>query len=233
VTLAADGVEALERFEEAAFEMVVVDIEMPRLTGLDVIRAIRARRDGRENTPIVALTAYAMREHRDRIGEAGANGLISKPITSIDALARGLAMHMTAPAAAPAGRADAPEGGSEGAEAAEGPVIDRTVYEALSAAIGASMMSELLEKVAADLTNARNELSAALDPLDFAPIRAASHILISVAGAVGAVRLQRCARRLNIAACAADQTTVTALVPACTAEIDAAIAFTDDERAGA
>ena len=54
--------------------------------------------------PIVALTAYAMREHRDRIAAAGANGLISKPVTSIEALGRGLAAHVAlrrAPARAP------------------------------------------------------------------------------------------------------------------------------------
>jgi CheY-like chemotaxis protein len=229
VTLASDGVEALERFEEAAFDLVVVDIEMPRLTGLDVIRTIRARRDGRATTPIVALTAYALREHRDRIAEAGANGLISKPITSIDALAKGLAGHVNAYSAAPASRGAEPEA----AEAPEGPVIDRAIYEALATAIGAEMMSELLEKVAADLTGARDELSSALDPLDCAPIRAASHILISVAGAVGAVRLQRCAKLLNTAATAGELAAVTGLVPVCVAEIDAAVAFTDAERAGA
>jgi len=87
--------------------------------------------------------------------------------------------------------------------------------------------------VAADLTGARDELSGALDPLDCAPIRAASHILISVAGAVGAVRLQRCARLLNTAATAGELATVTGLVPVCIAEIDAAVAFTDAERVGA
>ena len=75
-------------------DLVVVDIEMPRLTGLDVIRAIRARTDAKAHVPIVALTAYAMREHRDRIAAAGANGLIAKPITSIEALGRALAAYV-------------------------------------------------------------------------------------------------------------------------------------------
>ena len=69
---------------------------MPRLTGLDVIRAIRARGDAKAHVPIVALTAYAMREHRDRIAAAGANGLIPKPITSIEGLGRALAAHVRA-----------------------------------------------------------------------------------------------------------------------------------------
>ena len=78
VTVCSDGVEALERFEREPVDLVVVDIEMPRLSGLDVIRAIRARGDARAQVPIVALTAYAMREHRERIAAAGANGLISE-----------------------------------------------------------------------------------------------------------------------------------------------------------
>ena len=45
VTVCSDGVEALERFDAEPFDLVVVDIEMPRLSGLDVIRAIRARGD--------------------------------------------------------------------------------------------------------------------------------------------------------------------------------------------
>ena len=176
------------------FDLVVVDIEMPRLSGLDVIRAIRARSDGRAQVPIVALTAYAMREHRERIAAAGANGLISKPITSIDALGRGLAAHVR--------RGSAPAAGDAGAGA--GPDRERSrqgrwsisaIYEALCEAIGAEMMAELLEKVVADLLAAQRELGGALEPLDRAPIRAASHILISVAGAIGAARLQRCARR--------------------------------------
>ncbi len=103
VTVCADGVEALERFDQGPVDLVVVDIEMPRLSGLDVIRAIRARSDARAQVPIVALTAYAMREHRERIAAAGANGLISKPVTSVEALRRGLAAHLR-PRGAPRGR---------------------------------------------------------------------------------------------------------------------------------
>lgn len=226
VTLASDGIETLERFEEAEFDIVVVDIEMPRMTGLDVIRTIRGRGDRRARTPIVALTAYALREHRERIAGAGADGLISKPITSIEALARGLAPHVGATP-----RRSAPPPVAPPRE--DGTVVDRAVYDSLAAAIGAEMMSELLEKVAVDLTNARAELSGARDPLDYGPIRSASHILISVAGAVGATRLQHCARRLNTAAVSGERAATADLVPACIAEIDAAVAFTAAERAGA
>ena len=98
-----------------------------------MIRAIRARGDARAQVPIVALTAYAMREHRERIAAAGANGLISKPITSVEALGRGLAAHV-APRAAPARRAADAGGARRGRR---GPVIDPAIYDALCEAIGA------------------------------------------------------------------------------------------------
>lgn len=225
VTVCADGIEALERFDERPVDLVVVDIEMPRLSGLDVIRAIRARGDARAQVPIVALTAYAMREHRERIAAAGANGLISKPITSVEALRRGLAAHLTL-VGPPAEAAD------PGATPT-GPVIDAAIFAALVEAIGADTMGELLDKVTADLLAAQRELVGALASLDPAPIRSASHILISVAGALGAVRLQACARALNGAAHGEAGDDLGDGVRSCIAEIDAAVAFARARRAEA
>jgi len=224
VTVCADGVEALERFEAGEIDLVVVDIEMPRLSGLDVIRAIRARGDARARVPIVALTAYAMREHRERIAAAGANGVISKPVTSVEELGRGLAAHVArAPAALPGGAAPAVDTG--------GPVIDQATYAALEAAIGPETMGELLDKVVADLLAAREDLAKAVDELDRASIRSASHILVSVAGAVGAVRLQSCARELNSVALAGAPERVAVATRRCMVEIDAAVAAVRDRRA--
>jgi CheY-like chemotaxis protein len=227
VVVASDGVEALECFEAAEFDIVVVDIEMPRLSGLDVIRSIRARDDARALTPIVALTAYALREHRDQIAQAGANGLISKPIPSIEALGRGLAEHL--PGKRRLGTVETqPEAGETQPDAA--PAIDRSIYEALLVAIGEEMAGELLEKVEADLDSARSELAGALDPVETGALRGASHILISVAGAVGATRLQDCARQLNTAAHAGSGPELAGQAQECVAEIEAALAFLRAER---
>jgi two-component system, OmpR family, aerobic respiration control sensor histidine kinase ArcB len=226
VSVCADGVEALEHFDRQPVDLVVVDIEMPRLSGLDVIRAIRSRGDVRSQVPIVALTAYAMHEHRERIAAAGANGLISKPITSVEALGRALAEHVAPPARSGGpGSATAPDGTD-----LAGPVIDRVTFDALCEAIGSETMAELLEKVISDLLGAQRDLAAALDPVERGPIRTASHILISVAGAVGAVRLQDCARALNAVAHADAPDRIADGVRRCLAEIDAAVAFARGQR---
>jgi two-component system aerobic respiration control sensor histidine kinase ArcB len=224
VIVCADGVEALERFEVEPVDLVIVDIEMPRLSGLDVIRAIRARGDARAGVPIVALTAYAMREHRERIAAAGANGLIAKPITSIEALGRELAAYV-APRRVLAARALEPS------VEAHDLVIDLAVFEALCDAVGKETMAELIDKVIADLSAAQADLAAGLDGLDRVRIRSASHILVSVAGALGAVRLQASARALNTVAHTDAPDRIADGVRRCVGEIDAALAIARGQRA--
>jgi hypothetical protein len=87
------------------------------------------------------------------------------------------------------------------------------------------MMEELLEKVVADLLQARADLEAAADPIDRGPIRSASHILISVAGAVGATGLQSSARTLNVAAHDPAEAGLAEGVARCVTQIDAVVAF--------
>ena len=228
VTICSDGIEALERFDQGPFDLVIVDIEMPRMSGLDVIRAIRSRGDDKARAPIVALTAYAMREHRERIAAAGANGLISKPVTSVESLGESLVVHLprraeTAARPAAADRGDDPADG-------RGPVIDAATYAALCEAIGPELMAELLDKVIADLLAARRDLVGGSAAVDRTAIRAASHILISVAGALGALRLQACARTLNASAHTEAEATLADAVAVCAEEIDGAVAFARERR---
>jgi two-component system, OmpR family, aerobic respiration control sensor histidine kinase ArcB len=225
VIFAADGSEALESFEQSPFDLVVLDIDMPHLTGLDVVRAIRARPDRRSGTPVVALTSHATPEHRDRIAAAGADALIPKPLASVSDFGQALAFHIRP--AQPGGDAhDSPSA------APEGPVIDMTVFEGLAAALGAETMAELLENVKSDLASAEAALVEAIRRSDTAAIRATSHILIAIAGAIGAYRLQFRARRLNSAAQAGEQDGLAAKVCACLGEINAVMAFAGREAVG-
>ena len=88
VSVASDGVQALAMFGEDNFDVVLLDIEMPRMSGLEVLREIRSRDDAKTGTPLIALTAYVMQEHREQINTAGADSIIAKPIASIEALGR-------------------------------------------------------------------------------------------------------------------------------------------------
>src|SRR6202167_6314261 len=75
ITVARDGVEALERFEAAPIDLVLLDLMLPRMSGIDVCRAIRARSD----VPIIMVTAKST-ELDTVVGlEVGADDYVAKP----------------------------------------------------------------------------------------------------------------------------------------------------------
>jgi PAS domain S-box-containing protein len=79
VALAANGVEALALIDgaPAPFDLIVSDMQMPEMDGYTLARTLRERGD---DTPLVALTAHAMTEDRDRCLEAGCDAYASKPV---------------------------------------------------------------------------------------------------------------------------------------------------------
>ena len=77
-----DGREALERARAFAPDLVVMDIQMPHISGLELIEQMKADPELRA-TPIMAVTAYAARGDEERIRDAGAEGYVSKPISVI------------------------------------------------------------------------------------------------------------------------------------------------------
>jgi len=79
VTMVGDGHAAVESFQAEPFDLVVMDIRMPGLNGLDAMRAIRARPDG-SDVPIIALSADVMPEQQAEQTAAGATLSLGKPL---------------------------------------------------------------------------------------------------------------------------------------------------------
>lgn len=76
------GVEAIDRFEQERFDVILMDLQMPGLDGFDTTEAIRADEalQGSPRTPIIALTAHTTTEERDSCVAAGMDGFLSKPV---------------------------------------------------------------------------------------------------------------------------------------------------------
>ncbi|MBF0549413.1 MAG: PAS domain S-box protein [Deltaproteobacteria bacterium] len=82
VTAVNNGFEALTAFEQEHFDVILMDVQMPEMDGLEAVRKIRASTSGINdpNIPVIALTAYAMKGDREKFLEAGMNEYVSKPI---------------------------------------------------------------------------------------------------------------------------------------------------------
>ncbi|MDX2022951.1 MAG: PAS domain S-box protein [Deltaproteobacteria bacterium] len=88
VVVAADGLQALERFKQQQFDCVLMDCQMPQLDGYEATRRIRAweSEQQRKPTPIIALTANALPGDREECLQAGMNDYLSKPLRMEDLL---------------------------------------------------------------------------------------------------------------------------------------------------
>jgi len=79
VDLANDGLEAITKASECRYDLILMDMQMPKVNGLDATRQIR-QLPGGDTVPIIALTANAFQEDRRRCMEAGMNDFVSKPV---------------------------------------------------------------------------------------------------------------------------------------------------------
>jgi CheY-like chemotaxis protein len=82
VQVAGNGVEVLQMLKKEEFDLVLMDVEMPQMDGLEATRVIREREaTSGQHIPILAVTAYATREDQERCLKAGVDGYLSKPVS--------------------------------------------------------------------------------------------------------------------------------------------------------
>ncbi|SRR5579875_540952 len=76
---AADGQEALEKAARNSIDLFVLDLQMPKLDGFEVLKQLR-KQSRFQHTPVIAITASAMESDRERVIAAGFTGYITKPV---------------------------------------------------------------------------------------------------------------------------------------------------------
>jgi CheY-like chemotaxis protein len=97
--MACSGAEALERLSVEAFDIVLLDIHMPGLTGIEVVERLRASTGPERGTPVIALTADVYSRRPQEYVALGFNDFVSKPIL-VSGLMATIRRHTTAPPAA-------------------------------------------------------------------------------------------------------------------------------------
>ncbi|HEX7597264.1 MAG TPA: response regulator, partial [Polyangia bacterium] len=88
ITTVSNGLQALSALEGQRFDLVLMDVQMPDMDGMEATAEIRKReRETGGHTPIVALTAHALKGDQQRCLEGGMDGYVAKPIRAGDLLA--------------------------------------------------------------------------------------------------------------------------------------------------
>jgi CheY-like chemotaxis protein len=213
----ANGREATEALRKIPYQLVLMDIQMPEMDGLEATRIIRSA-DGEARNhgiPIIAMTASAMEQDRKRCLDAGMDDYIAKPVTP-ESLARMIKKWLAGPGPS---RADAPQGRrSLSAEAA--PSTNPDVMVAMVAMVFDE--TALLERVMGDVTLAREvvagflgdipkqieSLKSYLQASDAEGAERQAHTIKGAAAVVGGDVLRNLAFRLEEASKAGDLATV-------------------------
>jgi CheY-like chemotaxis protein/HPt (histidine-containing phosphotransfer) domain-containing protein len=188
--LVSNGLEALEALSRGSYAAILMDCQMPRMDGFEASREIRLREGGTSHTPIIAMTASAMRGERERCLAAGMDDYIAKPVRMRELQARlrrwsGAAARETSP-----GLAASQQRAGELSEApTETPGVDPSVLLELRA-FALPGESDPVTRVIAlfqrDVPGRLAGLRAMLEQGDAQALAVAAHALKGSAGAVGA-----------------------------------------------
>jgi CheY-like chemotaxis protein len=191
--VAATGREALERVAASPYDVVLMDVQMPEMDGLEAARAICARWPSGERPRIIAMTAEAMEGDREACLAAGMDDYVVKPV-NLDRLGRALSRCRPLAGEPPASVPPGPSGAEPAAVAVED-AVDRQALRELGEELGSG---EALRQVIASFLEASPALVAALRDAaargDAHAIREAAHTLKSSSAMLGARGLAtRCA----------------------------------------
>ncbi len=190
VSIALNGRQAIAMFKRHHFDLVIMDVQMPEMDGLEATRAIREfERTAGTHVPIVALTAHAMRGDRDRCLASGMDAYVTKPIRSKE-LARVIYEMMDhKPQSAACELANEPMGSSlaTNLEAEPGSLniaangqskahVDLT--QALESIDGnRQLLIELIEIFSEESSKLADEITSSIDTGDVATLRRATHTM--------------------------------------------------------
>ncbi|MEE3624875.1 response regulator [Nitrospirillum sp. BR 11752] len=198
VTLAEDGEEGVRAATApgAVFDLILMDVQMPRMDGLEATRLIRARHAD-ERVPIIALTANAMAGMREEYLEAGMDDVVAKPFDQGKFLAAVARWTSTSPHEPARAAAVDP--------LASTPVLDESVLRRLEAIAGRDQFRGLIASLVAHGYERLDRVAALRARGDLDGLRAEAHDLISTAGSAGLKRLQALGEALHAACLAPDR----------------------------
>ncbi len=206
VTIAGNGTAAVAAVENAMFDLVLMDVEMPEMNGTDATAAIRKRERAKGgHMPIIALTAHCRKGDRERCLDAGADGYVPKPIVRGDLF--GEIDSVLATNGNPLHHADT------------GVVFSQT--DLLERVDGnQALLEEIVDLFLHDVPRLMGSIKNALEKGDTDALYNAAHSLKGSAGNFGAEKVTLTAERLEVRAKEQDLRTAAQVFITLEAEVD-------------
>lgn len=191
VDVAMTGREALAMFDPDEFDLVLLDIQLPDMTGLDVARELRARYGQQTLPPLVALTANVLKDKKDYL-DAGMDDVLSKPL-AVPALTAIIKQYWDTPEnSEPEATAD----GTVDASAAES-MLDVAMLQQYLDLVGPSLIHQSLEMFEQMMPSYLAVLESNMTARDQKGIAEEGHKIKGAAGSVGLRHLQQVAQQIQ------------------------------------
>lgn len=193
VTTADGGQMAIDMAAEQPFDLILMDISMPDISGTQATRRIRAAAGPNQTTPIVAFTAQAMPQEQEGFRKAGMSGFLLKPVNR-KALqecvqkkyrAVDVGQGQSDDPAAESGTDSGTDPGTSGQ-----PLLDPEQVSDLLELLGHDQLRERFDACCRDAQDLMAKLEVARDQGDYAQMQSASHELAGMCGMMGATGMQ-------------------------------------------
>jgi len=189
VDIATNGQEAIDANESTEYSAILIDSQMPSMSGEEATRIMREREGENVRTPIIALSANALMADRQKALDAGVDYYLSKPVFIDDlqaALDRLLGSHAFPSGEKPQGQEGRPE------YLATGQVFNKSIYDELSqieGSHGEDLFTELADKFLARMPGWIRDLEVAMTAGDTVAVRRKAHHLLGLCRQIGAERM--------------------------------------------
>lgn len=215
VQVAENGLIAIQMLEKEPFDLVLMDVAMPEMDGLEATRAIRVKEaKSGGHIPIIAMTAFATEEYRDKCLEAGMDGYVSKPVTP-NQLREALVPFQNPP---PVKQVEAESSSSAPA------AVD--LSRALKVVGGdLNLLEDVVKMSRTEYSEQLAILDAGLAGKDRTAIEGAAHKLKGILDSVGGLQARDIARRLEKMAQEGDLDSILTVLQELKGEIERVVAF--------
>ena len=202
VVTADNGAIAMDMAQENNFDIILMDMQMPVMDGPEAMQKIRALPGKIATCPIIALTADAIRGHRQRYLESGANVIVTKPITwpILFAQMAQLTGHDHAADNAGEDLSPANTGGDSnvtGAAYQEFPLVDSSMLEALLEVLDKETLAPMLKNFKHGLEKYMNDLDYLVDAKNLIQSKRTGHALKGLSAQFGAARVSAIAKTIE------------------------------------